>query len=38
LYVLLKEPLADQVWWFTPAIPALRRWREEDWEFETNVG
>jgi hypothetical protein len=26
------------MWWFTPAIPAHRRWRQEDWEFEAILG
>jgi hypothetical protein len=27
-----------QVWWYMPVIPALRRWRQEDREFQTNLG
>jgi hypothetical protein len=25
------------VWWCTPVIPALRRLRQEDWEFQTSL-
>jgi hypothetical protein len=26
------------IWWFTPLIPALRRYRKENHEFETSLG
>jgi hypothetical protein len=26
------------VWWYTPVIPALRRLRQEDLEFEASLG
>jgi hypothetical protein len=28
----------SQVWWGTPAIPTLRRLRQEDHEFKANLG
>jgi hypothetical protein len=28
----------NQVWWSTPVIPALRRLRQEDNEFEDSLG
>jgi hypothetical protein len=29
--------LGGQAWWYTPVIPALRRWRQEDKKFETSL-
>jgi hypothetical protein len=34
----IKGPLGSQVWQCTPVILALRRWREEDLEFEAKLG
>jgi hypothetical protein len=25
-------------WWYTPIIPTLKRWKQEDIEFEASVG
>jgi predicted glycosyl hydrolase (DUF1957 family) len=25
-------------WWYIPIIPAFRRLRQEDWEFEASLG
>jgi hypothetical protein len=35
-----KTPIlkTDEVWWHTSVIPALRRWRQEDCEFEASLG
>jgi hypothetical protein len=28
----------DWVWWHTPVIPALKRLKQEDWEFKASLG
>jgi hypothetical protein len=33
----IKMYSVSQVWWYKPAIPAFRRQRQEDQEFEVNV-
>jgi hypothetical protein len=34
----LLQEIASQAWWLMPVIPALRRLRQEDQEFEIRVG
>jgi hypothetical protein len=29
---------SSQAWWYTPVIPALRKLRQEDHEFEASLG
>jgi hypothetical protein len=33
----IKRKLQSQAWWCTPVIPALRRLRQEDHEFEVDL-
>jgi hypothetical protein len=33
----MKRLDSSQAWWFTPVIPALRRLRQEDHEFEASL-
>jgi hypothetical protein len=33
-----RKILCGQEWWHMPIIPALCRWRQEDCEFEVNIG
>lgn len=28
----------SQVWWYIPVIPALVRWRQENWAFKASLG
>jgi hypothetical protein len=37
IWWFLKK-LESQAWWHTPVIPALRRLREEEHEFEVRLG
>jgi hypothetical protein len=32
-----RKATASWVWWYIPVIPALRRWRQKDWEFEDSL-
>jgi hypothetical protein len=34
----IKKEHFGCTWWNTPVIPALRRWRQEDHEFEASLG
>jgi hypothetical protein len=36
--MIIKAKKRSWVWWCTPVIPALRRLRQEDSEFEVSVG
>jgi hypothetical protein len=33
-----KLETKGQAWWNTPAMPALRRWRQEAWKFKATLG
>jgi hypothetical protein len=33
-----SKMVADWTWWYTPVIPAFRRVRQEDQEFEASLG
>jgi hypothetical protein len=33
-----KLQLRNQAWWYTPVIPACRRWRQEDCKFKISLG
>jgi hypothetical protein len=35
---LLLELIWCQAWWYTPVIPALRSWRQEDHKFQAIMG
>jgi hypothetical protein len=35
---LKRKVLTSQIWWYMLKIPALRRLRQEDQEFKTNLG
>jgi hypothetical protein len=38
LCFLIIKQYVSQEWWHTPVIPAFQRLRQEDFEFEANLG